>query len=44
MTEPRAVRLVRYLMIAAAIAASPFYLVWILVGAALDRRGQCRCR
>lgn len=43
MNEPRAVRLVRYVLIAAAIAAAPFYFFWILVGAALDRRGQ-RCR
>jgi hypothetical protein len=40
MPEPFPVRVVRYTMILAAIAAAPFYGLWIFGGWIADRRAQ----
>ena len=44
MDEPSPVRIVRYMLILAAICASPAYVIWIAAGALCDRRGQRRQR
>jgi nitrate/nitrite transporter NarK len=44
MAEPFPVRIVRYMLILAAICASPAYAVWIAGGAIADKFGQRRNR
>jgi len=42
MAEPFAVRIARYMLILAAILASPIYALWLAGGAIADRIGQRR--